>query len=363
MEKQRLGEVLVKRGNLTQEGLSRVMAIQQEKAVPLAELLLQDGLVSKAEIASALAEVQGVPYADCPPPKIEPEVLALLPHFIALRCCALPLYSEGKKLVVAMAEPQNLLVHNELRFSTGMEISPRFSFRDDIVAGIRKHYGRDEPCDEPESETAEKRDADAIEFITSNEREENREALKEFNAGMNQQTPAVHYVSRILAGAVNKGASDIHIEPRVGNCVVRLRVDGILMEFLAIPSEHQAAVLSRIKILADLDIADRRVPQDGRFLIKYRDLRLDLRISTLPTQFGEKIVMRLLEQYIALPSTGTSCVYCSESCGARSRTTSRSSSASATSSSRMFSARSSPASSLRTTHMCIGARSRPWPPS
>jgi len=295
MKKQRLGEVLVQRGCLTEEELTRAIAIQQEKAIPLAELLLQRRLVSKAEIAAALAEVQGVPYADCPPPIIEPEVLALLPHFIALRCCTLPLESKGKTLVVAMAEPQNLLIRDELRFSTGMEISPRFSFRDDILVGIRKHYGRDEAGGESEVETGEKRDASAIEFITTNEREESREALRELQAGMNQQTPAVHYVSRILATAVNKGASDIHIEPRVGNCVVRLRVDGMLSEMLTIPSEHQAAVLSRIKILADLDIADRRVPQDGRFLIQYRDLRLDLRVSTLPTHLGEKIVMRLLD--------------------------------------------------------------------
>ncbi len=295
MKKQRLGEMLVERGSLTEADLSRAIAIQQEKGIPLGELLLQSGLASKNEIATALAQVQGIPYADCPPPMIEPDVLALLPHFIALRCCVLPLYIKGKTLVVAMAEPQNLLIRDELRFSIGMEISPRFSFRDDILAGIKKHYGRDVAGDEPEAEKAEKRDASAIEFITTNEREENREALKELQAGETQQTPAVRYVSRILAAAVNKGASDIHIEPRVGNCMVRLRVDGILAELLTIPSEHQAAVLSRVKILADMDISERRVPQDGRFLIQYRDLRLDLRVSTLPTHFGEKIVMRLLD--------------------------------------------------------------------
>src|ERR1019366_7764406 len=119
MKKQQLGEVLVQRGSLTEEDLSRALAIQQEKEIRLGELLLQSGRVPKAEIAAALAQVQAVPYADCPPPAIAPEVLALLPHFIALRCCALPLQSAGKTLVVAMADPQNLLLRDELRFSTG----------------------------------------------------------------------------------------------------------------------------------------------------------------------------------------------------------------------------------------------------
>ena len=304
MKKQRLGEVLVQQGTLTEEELNRAVAIQQEKEIRLGELLLQSGKVSKSAIVAAMEQVQGVPYADCPPPAISPEVLALLPHFIALRCCALPLECQGKELVVAMAEPQNLLLRDELRFSTGMSISPRFSFREDILAGIKKHYGRDEPGGDSGAKTSEKEDAAAIEFITTNEREENREALKELQAGMGQQTSAVRYVSRILAAALKKGASDVHIEPRVGNCMVRLRVDGILSELLTIPSEHQAAAISRIKILADMDIAERRVPQDGRFLIQYRDLRLDLRVSTLPTHFGEKIVMRLLDPRSTIVSLG-----------------------------------------------------------
>src|SRR5262249_53279290 len=131
-------------------------------------------------------------------------------------------------------------------------------------------------------------DAD-LELITAISRDDNQEALKELNAG--KDTLAVRFVSMILARAAERKASDIHIEPRVQDAAVRLRIDGVLREVLRIPAANQAAVISRIKILADMDISERRLPQDGRFLMIYRKRRLDLRVSTLPTYFGEKIVM------------------------------------------------------------------------
>src|SRR4029077_17842177 len=131
--------------------------------------------------------------------------------------------------------------------------------------------------------------------ITASSREENREALSELQAGMRKQTLAVRFVSAILARAAQRGASDVHFEPAVGNAVVRLRIDGILRELLRVPSTHQAAVVARIKILADMDITERRLPQDGRFLMVHRGRRLDVRVSTMPTYFGEKIVMRRLD--------------------------------------------------------------------
>src|SRR5262245_59292099 len=156
MKKQRLGELLVQRGTLTEDQLNRAIAIQQEKEIRLGELLLQSGQVSKGDIGAALAQILGVPYAQLPATAIAPDVLELVPHFIALRCCALPLQSHGRALVVAMAEPQNLLLRDELRFSTGMEISARFGFREEILAGIKTHYGKETVEDQPESEAEEK---------------------------------------------------------------------------------------------------------------------------------------------------------------------------------------------------------------
>jgi type IV pilus assembly protein PilB len=298
--KRRLGDVLVQQGSLSEQDLNRAVALQNEKVMRLGEILLKDGFVSKADIGNALEMVQGVPYAACPPEEIDEKALALVSHALALRCCALPLKIEGRELVIAMAEPQNLGFLDELQFRAGMQISARFSFRDDILVGIQKFYGgvededlEAEPGDDVDLTQREASTPD-VEFITSDSREENRVAMKELRA-TRQKTPAVRFVSNILALAAQKQASDIHIEPRVGNMIVRVRVDGILRELMTIPAEVQAAVISRIKILADMDIAERRIPQDGRFLMQYQGGRLDLRTSTLPTHFGEKVAIRILD--------------------------------------------------------------------
>jgi len=321
MKKKRLGEILVQRGSLSQETLNRAIAIQEGELSRLGEILLQRGLVSKLEIGAAMEEVLGIPFANCPPASIDSKVLTAVPHSVAVRCCALPLEIRGKELVIAMAEPQNLGLIEDLRFSCGLKPSVRFSFRGDILEGIRKFYhlhGVAETSAEPEpGEEVDLGDSDNSEdpeFITADTRKENRAAIKELQASM-QRTPAVRFVSNMLALAVQKGASDIHIEPRVGDAIVRVRVDGILGILLTIPAEHQAAVVSRIKILADMDIAERRVPQDGRFLMQYRGNRLDLRVSTLPTLFGEKVVLRILDpraSLITLDNLGLSAAHIEE---------------------------------------------------
>jgi type IV pilus assembly protein PilB len=305
-QKKRLGDVLVQQGTLSEQDLNRAVALQNEKVMRLGEILLQDGFLSKSDIGNALEQVQGVPYAECPPEAIEAAVLERVSLNLALRCCALPLEVKGRELIIAMAEPQNLTFLDELRFRAGMEISPRFSFRDDILIGIKKFYGThnpdgtddQEPGDDVDLSQSDAATAD-VEFITADSREENRVAMKELRA-TRQKTPAVRFVSNILALAAQKQASDIHIEPRVGSMIVRIRVDGILRELMTVPPQYQAAVISRIKILADMDIAERRVPQDGRFLMQYQGHRLDLRTSTLPTHFGEKVALRILDPRSAI---------------------------------------------------------------
>lgn len=299
----RLGDVLVQNGSLTPELLNRAIALQheQEKDKRLGEILLKDGLVSKVDIGHALEQIQGIPYVECPPPSVDQSVLDLVPQTIAIRCCGLPLEIKGRKLVVVMAEPQNLSFLDELRFRVGMPISPRFSFREDILASIDKFYGESVPTDnalDEEAETVFGRDQESlltdVEFIAEDLDDESSEAQKELYAGR-KRTPAVRFLSNIMVSAVEKSASDIHIEPRAGSTLVRIRVDGILRELMTMPSEYQSAVVSRVKILSNMDIAERRVPQDGRFLMQHKGRRLDLRISTLPTHFGEKVVIRVLD--------------------------------------------------------------------
>src|SRR5262245_44102433 len=214
--KKRLGDVLVQDGRLSQTDLNFAVSLQQERLTRLGDLLLKEGLVSKDDIARALEQVQGFIYAPCPPLSIEPSVLAKVPRNIAERCCAIPLQINGRELIVALAEPQNLQFMHELQFCSGMIIVPRFSFRQDIQDAILQFYGNGEaPLRDHDDDqiTAEADSFPALEFIVKDANEENRAAQQEKQAGIRLKTPAVRYVSRILAEAAEKGASDIHIEP------------------------------------------------------------------------------------------------------------------------------------------------------
>lgn len=301
MKKKRLGEVLRERGQVTADDLDKALREQKErdKFVHLGELLLQRGVVPKKDLVSALSVISNIPYLDCTTSHVEPLALKLIPFAMAARCCALPVGMEGAGLVVAMAEPQNLHILDELRFKTGKRIVPRFGFRKEIEAAIEKHYGHSIPpsiSDRQSGAIAE--DDKTIEFISSSEAKRNIEAMQEMQSELNQKsktTPAVLLVASMIKTAAAKRASDIHIEPQASDTSIRFRVDGILREYQRIPRALQNTVASRIKILSDMDISERRLPQDGRFLVRIEDRRIDLRISTLPTQYGEKVVLRLLE--------------------------------------------------------------------
>jgi type IV pilus assembly protein PilB len=308
MKKKKLGEVLRERGHISPADLTSAIEDQQGKLIHLGELILKRGLVSKQDLAEALTEVTHVPYVDCESVDIDPEVLKLVPYALAKRCCALPILAHGTtKLVVVLAEPQNLHTVDELRFSTGMEIVPRLAFRDEIDQALEKWYGSAKQAEATLAEAiAPARDDPAMEFISSSSLQRNIEAMQEMQAEMLQRsTPAVRLVASILTTAAAKQASDIHIEPQAADTVVRLRVDGILRDYQHIPRSIQNSVVSRIKILSDMDIAERRAPQDGRFLVKISGERIDLRVSTLPTQYGEKVVMRLLKADAPLQDLAT----------------------------------------------------------
>ncbi|MFY9691380.1 MAG: ATPase, T2SS/T4P/T4SS family, partial [Candidatus Acidiferrales bacterium] len=275
--------------------LTKALQDQQGKFVHLGELLLQRKLVSKNELTAAVAEVTGVEYLDCQKLDPPPEVLNLVPADLARRCLALPVRIENKKLVVVMAKPQNVQLLDELQFKTGRAIVPRFGFQGEVMAALERLYGLPERT--PEAvQVAD--DTMGMEFISSSSQQRNVEAMREMQQELQQKsktTPAVHLVAGMIKAAAAKKASDIHIEPQQGETAVRLRVDGILRDFQRIPRALQNQVASRVKILSDMDIAERRAPQDGRFVVKIAGRRIDLRVSTLPTQHGEKVVLRLLE--------------------------------------------------------------------
>lgn len=298
MKKKRLGEVLRERGHISHADLTKVIEEQQGKLIHLGELMLERGAVAKKDLGAALTEVTRVQYVDCDNVEPDPEVLRLLPHSVAKRCSVFPIHCQGKKLVVVMAEPQNLATLDELRFTTGMDILTRLAFRSEIQAAVDKWYGAAEEAEATVAEAiAPPAGSDpGMEFISSSSLQRNIDAMQEMQAELTQKTtPAVRLVASTITAAAIKLASDIHIEPQSTDTIVRLRVDGMLRDFQRIPRSLQNSLVSRIKILADMDIAERRAPQDGRFLVKIAGRKIDLRVSTLPTQYGEKVVMRLLE--------------------------------------------------------------------
>ncbi len=303
--KKRLGEVLRERKRVKAEDLDQVLLEQQEKGGSsslLGELLLQRNFVGKEDLVSALEEVTKFRYVDARFATVEKAVLKLVPQSVAEKYIVLPLVIEGRRIVAVMAEPQNLKSLDELRFITGMDVIPRLGFRSEIDEAIKKCYAEIEPTAEELAIPAkaipfiDQVDVSDMQFFTASSSERNKAAMEEFEAELrNEKTPAVRLVSAILSAAATKKASDIHIEPQPLGTVVRIRVDGVLRELTHIPSELTSFLVSRIKILSDMDISERRVPQDGRFLVQIGKNNLDLRVSTLPTHAGEKVVMRLLD--------------------------------------------------------------------
>jgi type IV pilus assembly protein PilB len=301
MKRKRLGEVLMDHGRISADALQKLFKEQEGNMVHLGELILERGAVEKPFLVKALEEVSRVPYLDCTAIQCDLAALQKIPKSMSIRLGALPVEMDPSKMIVAMVEPQNIATIDELRFTAGKDISPRFGFRAEILSAIVRNYDRLEgvaPAKHSGSSAdgGTVQDEPAVEFISTSSRQANQEATREIQVELNQRkTPAVRLVSEIILKAMAKQASDIHIEPQDARTVVRIRVDGVLRELESVPRNLQNQLASRIKILADMDIAERRAPQDGRFMVAVGQRRVDLRVSTLPTQYGEKVVMRLLE--------------------------------------------------------------------
>jgi type IV pilus assembly protein PilB len=298
MKRKKLGEILQDSGKISAADLHQLFEEQKGKMVRLGELILERGLVDKPSLVKALEEVSRVPYLDCTSIHCDAAVLQIIPKAMAVRLDILPVGMDQSRLIVVMAEPQNVATVDELRFTSGKDISPRLGFRAEIVSAIVKNYDQfasTAPARQASAEVALQTEME-MEFISTSSRQANRDAIQEIQAELNQKkTPAVRLVSEIIHKAMDKQASDIHIEPQAAATVVRIRVDGVLRELESVPRNIQNSLVSRIKILSDMDIGERRAPQDGRFMVAVGQRRVDMRVSTLPTQYGEKVVIRLLE--------------------------------------------------------------------
>jgi len=292
IRRKKLGERLLQLKLISERDLDLVVAEQESRKLRLGELIYEKNLVPKSGLIRAIEELTRCKFYDTE--KIWPDTAALrlVPRALAQKHCCVPIRLNDKSIEIAFAEPQDLAAISEISFATNLRVVPFMDFSVAITKAQDRLYSSN-----PTSATNFNRSpGDDIEFLSASSRQSHQEEMREFQASQSgQKTEAVRTVSGIMAAAFEKKASDIHLEQQADELIVRLRVDGVLRELRRITDDVRTQLISRIKILADLDIAERRVPQDGRFLSRRGGESFDIRVSTLPTQYGEKIVMRILD--------------------------------------------------------------------
>ncbi len=271
----------MKAGAISERQLADALEVHKATGSPLGRVLVDLGYSKQGQILAIMARQLGIPYIDFSEQKPSATPITAVPKDLALRYTLMPVeLDEQGRLVVAMADPQNVLALDDLRIITGYDIVPAISTKDDILVAIEEYYKVAEHVDEaPLDGTAELDEADLA-------------GLTEVTA----EAPIVKLVNWIITKAVTDRASDIHIEPQEKDLRVRFRVDGVLHEIMRSPKSVQQSVISRFKVMADMDIAESRKPQDGHCGLTIQGHNLDFRVSTLPTVYGERVVLRILRK-------------------------------------------------------------------
>ncbi|MDZ4168837.1 MAG: ATPase, T2SS/T4P/T4SS family [Coriobacteriia bacterium] len=277
---QRLGQLLMRAGVITDKQLNDALEVHRATGSPLGRVLVDLGYATQGAILSVMAKQIGIEYVNFAERPPEANAVTAVPKELAQRYTLMPVAVLDNTLLVAMADPQNVLALDDLRIITGYEIKPAISTRDDIVAAIDEYYKVAEHTTDDEFVSTEDIGDDELAQLTDVEAE----------------APAVKLVNYIIQKAVADRASDIHIEPQENDLRVRFRVDGVLHEVMRSPKSTQQAMISRFKIMAEMDISDSRRPQDGHCAVTVGPHKLDFRVSSLPTVYGERIVLRILRK-------------------------------------------------------------------
>ncbi len=294
---QRLGDLLVKEKVITLEQLEQASKLQKESHSRLASALVKLGFLSDEDVTNFLSRQYGVPAINLSYFEIDPAVVKLIPYETAKRYQILPLSRVGASLTIAMVDPTNVFAMDDIKFMTGFNIEPVVASESSINEGIEKAYGTSKE-EELEQVMQSMNDADEGTDIELQQEEQEIEFRTLEKAA--EEAPIVKLVNLVLTDAVKRGASDIHMEPYEKEFRVRFRIDGVLQSIMNPPLKLKDAITSRLKIMAKLDISEKRLPQDGRIMLKMqiggKKKQLDFRVSTLPTLWGEKIVLRLLDK-------------------------------------------------------------------
>lgn len=279
-----LGDLLVEYNIITGEQLEKALALQKERGERLGQILVNLGYVTEQNILEILEFQLGIPQVSLTKYRLDQELIKSMPEHLIKLHKVIPLKKQGKKLTLAMADPLDLVAIDDIALAAGCEIEPVIAASKDIDNAIGRFFGMAEEVEKyfDDFEVAAAQEIDVLN-------------LEHIDAAVDD-APVIKAVNYIIQAAIQAGASDIHIEPHERRVRVRYRVDGVLREAMNLPKHIHAHLASRVKIMAGMDIAEKRTPQDGRIQIKTGQLNVDLRVSSLPIIFGEKIVIRILDK-------------------------------------------------------------------
>jgi len=287
-----LTNVLLKEGFITEEDLKKAEQYQRDNGGVLSYTLVKLGLVTEEQIVVGLAEQLGIPHMKLTNYRLDPEVVELLPERIIRKDKVVPLSQSGNTLTVATADPLNVLMIDDLKAITGCNIQTIVATPSEIEQVMEDYYSTRATMNLDKLIAQSERETETgVEIVRDGKSVDLDKLIREA-----EEAPIIKIANLILSRAIKEKASDIHIEPFEKKVTVRYRIDGILYPIINIPKRVQNAVISRIKILSELDIAEHRLPQDGRFRVRVYNRDIDFRVSTIPTRFGEKVVLRLLDK-------------------------------------------------------------------
>ncbi|MBL7181179.1 MAG: Flp pilus assembly complex ATPase component TadA [Desulfobacterales bacterium] len=286
-KRKKLGEILVRQGRITPDELVELLRLQKEVSKPLGQLLVDKNILSQQELTNVLGEQLGIPHVWLRKGLVDPRIVHVLPKDKALLYQAIPMFRVNNILTLATADPNDIFVFDEISKMTSLEVQPVICRVDDILEAINQSYQEDVSIEDIMT-SIEDSDIEVVEAMADREISEIAE--------MAEGSPVINMTNMILLKAIRDGASDIHLEPQQGKFRVRARVDGVLYELISPKMEMHPAVVSRLKVMANLDIAERRMPQDGRIQVNVDRRTVDLRFSSMPGIYGEKVVLRILDR-------------------------------------------------------------------
>jgi type IV pilus assembly protein PilB len=279
-----LGDILLEGGLVTRDQLAEAFEEHQRLGRSLGRVLVDRGILSESQLVASLAQQIGLRFVDLSEFPVDGSAVARVPEPVCRRHTALPIAYEEGRLLVAMADPANVFAIDDIRSLTGLEVKPLVATRADVIQAINRYHRADADMD------------DLTANIDVGDDNDDLASVKE----VVEDAPIVKFVNLLITQAIQDRASDIHIEPAERELRVRFRIDGVLHEVMRSPKSIQSGVISRLKIMADLNIAEKRLPQDGRLSVNANGKKIDLRVATLPTVWGEKVVMRVLDNSTAM---------------------------------------------------------------